>query len=174
VAEPYWYGLLLVGGIFLLFTAVLLILTPLIQARDTSVLKVTKSRWNTDYLCLLSIAIFFYVAWGFGLPSLHPLNIGAARIIFQVIFIMSSFLLGVFVVLSLILYNPCKGKRKSTFSEVQAANENPYKDNVYMMEKKEDEDNISYTVPDYNEQQLGSMDDGDDPEIKLDLARSEF
>ena len=49
-----------------------------------------------------------------------------------------------------------------------------------MMEKKEDEDNISFTLPDYNDlqYQLQGNEGGDDEDAKEDLgdmlARAEF
>ena len=43
--------------------------------------------------CSLSLILFF-ITWGFGIPAIHRLNIGI-RIIFQVIFITGSFLLGI-------------------------------------------------------------------------------
>ena len=149
MSEPYWYGLLLIGGIFLIFTAVTLIIIPTVRGKNSHAKKGTKPRWHTDYIGIFSISIFFYLAWGFGLPSVHPLNIGDVRILFQVIFIVSSCLLGtLIVILSLILYNPCVKRLPFRLVRTNHATDEsspPYNDNIIMMEKKEDKDNISYT-----------------------------
>ena len=98
MSEPYWYGLLLIGGIFLISTAVILVLTPIFRPKNDY--SGFSSRWYADYIGLFSICVFFYLAWGFGLPSSQPLYLGAARALFQVVFIISNCVLGLLMVLS--------------------------------------------------------------------------
>jgi len=52
------------------------------------------STWVKEYVRLALSLILFFITWGFGIPATHRLNIGI-RIIFQVIFISGSFLLGI-------------------------------------------------------------------------------
>lgn len=50
--------------------------------------------WVFEYIGLFFVFVFYFVAWGFGLPATNPLNLGVTRPVFQVIFIGASFLLG--------------------------------------------------------------------------------
>ena len=106
VSGPYWYGLLLVAGMFLLLTAVFIVLLP-VQVKygqDSQELKsVLGSPRYTNYVAVIVISICFYLAWGFILPALRPLNLGVVRIVFEVIFIVCSSLMGLVMVLCYIL-----------------------------------------------------------------------
>ena len=105
MAGPYWYGLLLVGGLMLLFTGLLLGIIPLLRRRGDSQDQEKRgpgfsSRWSIDYIALFAICVCFGVTWAFGLPSLRPLHLGAVRIVFQIVFVASNILLGILMVLS--------------------------------------------------------------------------
>ena len=50
--------------------------------------------------------MLFYIAWGFGLPAAHSLNLGPARLIFQVIFIVATIALGVLMLIFFCILSP--------------------------------------------------------------------
>ena len=138
VSGPYWYGLLLIGGLLLLFTTLFLFLVPFLHVKGK---RGFSSRWYNDYIGLLVICICFYVAWGFGLPATRPLNLGAVRIVFQVIFIVSNILLGLTMIITYCLLSEqvralCHTHRQYDISEFSRQ---PVDDNQYAMTKKDDE-----------------------------------
>ena len=177
MSEPYWYGLLLIGGIFLIFTAVILVLTPTVRPKDDY--SGFSSHWYADYIGLFSICVFFYLAWGFGLPSSQPLYLGAARIIFQVVFIISNCVLGLLMVLSYCLLSRAlycqrsKGGSHSFEARVPPASD----PNIYSMEETKTNEGIHF------ENMACAVDDGESPppdyeslpgaDGKADLGRRE-
>ncbi len=100
VFGAYWYGLLLVGGLFMLLTIVLLVIAP-IHAKYAHVQPKSSSRlgWYAEYISLVFVAIFFFVAWGFGIPATHPLHLGIVRVVFQGIFIVCNIFQGLVMVI---------------------------------------------------------------------------
>lgn len=98
MSGPYWFGLLLTGSMFLLLTSVFIVLIPVHLKYGHEQKFVSGSRY-TNYIAILAISVCFYLAWGFGLPATRPLNLGAVRLVFEVIFIVCSCLLGLVMVL---------------------------------------------------------------------------
>lgn len=140
MSEAYWFGLLLVGGLFVLLTIVLLVIAP-IHAKFGQVQLKASSRlgWYAQYFGIVFFAIFFFVAWGFGIPATHGLGLGPARVTFQVIFIICSVCQGVFMVLCFCLLSKevrqafCCGELRVSYPITNASNggggnvdENPY------------------------------------------------
>ena len=82
----------------MLVTAVLFIAAAINRKRQPRRKEEDKSFW-ISFFGLFVVFTLFYVAWGFGLPSVHPLNLGVARAIFQVIFIIATIALGVLMIL---------------------------------------------------------------------------
>jgi uncharacterized membrane protein YgcG len=95
----------LIGGIELLVTAVLFIMAAINRKRQPRRKEEDKSFW-ISFFGLFAVFMLFYLAWGFGLPSVHPLNLGPARAIFQVIFIIATIALGVVMLLFFCLLSP--------------------------------------------------------------------
>lgn len=54
-----------------------------------------EDNWRNEFVGLFIVFVLFFVAWGFGLPALHPLNLGVTRVVFQVILIVATIALGV-------------------------------------------------------------------------------
>ena len=82
----------------MLGTAVLFIAAAINRKRQPRRKEEDKSFW-ISFFGLFVVFTLFYLAWGFGLPSVHPLNLGPARAIFQVIFIVATIALGVLMLL---------------------------------------------------------------------------
>ena len=100
MSGPYQYGLLLIGGLLLVCTAFFLFMVPILHLTSKKTEKHGfSSHWYNDFIGLIGICICFYVAWGFGLPALRPLNLGIVRIVFQVIFIVATIILGLLMIL---------------------------------------------------------------------------
>lgn len=194
VSGPYWYGLLLIGGMFLLLTSVLLILYP-VQAKYGNAQKssIGLSRY-TDYVGLLAISICFYLAWGVVLPATRPLNLGAVRVVFQVIFIVCSSLLGLLMVLCYCILS--ESVRKAYCQCCKRSNqsyefrENPYvtDDNVFAMTPKDEEECVEFKnpavdddppPPDYNSLMAGNAQKETSaaetgPDNKADLGKADL
>lgn len=100
VSGAYWFGLLLVGGLFMLLTVILVIISP-IHAKFGQVRSKSSSRgdWYAEYFGLILVSICFYLAWGFGIPATLPLHLGVTRVILQVMFIVCNVLQGLVMVL---------------------------------------------------------------------------
>ena len=97
----YWVGLLFPGCVIGIIIAVLLVVIP-IRRKGDSVLKLgagNQTTWKREYFGLLLIAALYYIAWAFGLPQTNTLGLGALRIIFQLIFVVATGLLGLSIFL---------------------------------------------------------------------------
>lgn len=136
VAEPYWYGLLLIGCSFLVLSIVFIFMFPFnVKYIHTEKKKSTYPRY-TDYIALITIVAFFYIAWGFGLPATRPIYLGVARVIFEIIFIVFSSLLGFAMVLFYIILSDkvrnacCRNRLDPSSRQMYAYSVGD--DNVYM------------------------------------------
>lgn len=85
----------------MLLTIAALIAIPVVKRK--SVAEVSHDPWRRDFIGLAVICLCYYVAWGFGLPAMLTLGSGAMRVLFQVIYILASSLLGVFLLLFFVL-----------------------------------------------------------------------
>lgn len=118
------------------------------------------NKWYIDFIGLILVASCFFIAWGFGLPSTRPLNMGLLRLIFQILFIAFCALCGIFLVVFFCLLSQqvreaiccCFYQRRKGNFDVT---ENPYfteqrldgdGDNTYAMETKgaKDEGGLHY------------------------------
>ena len=96
MSEPYWYGLLLIVGMFLLLTVIFIIVLPIhLKYSDSG----SKKAHYSKYVALIAVSLCFYLAWGFVLPATRPLYLGDVRIVFEIIFIVCSSLLGLLMIL---------------------------------------------------------------------------
>lgn len=85
-------------------TAVLFVVGVVVRKRQPRS-KEEDKQWWIEFFGLFVIFALFFVAWGFGLPAVHPLNLGVTRVLFQVIFMVAIIAVGmtmlvVFCVLS--------------------------------------------------------------------------
>ena len=81
----------------MLLTAIVLVAIPIVKRR--AVAKGSHDPWLREFVGLLLVYICYFVAWGFGLPAMVTLGNSVMRILFQVIYILASSLLGVFLLL---------------------------------------------------------------------------
>ena len=63
-------------------------------------------QWWIEFIGLFIVFALFFVTWGFGLPAVHPLNLGIARVVFQVIFIVANIVLGVTMIVVFCALSP--------------------------------------------------------------------
>lgn len=103
VQQPFWYGLLIPAMLFMLLTAVVLVAIPVVKRR--AVAKGSHDPWLREFVGLLLVYICYFVAWGFGLPSMVSLGNGSMQVLFQVIYILASSLLGVFLLLFFAIFS---------------------------------------------------------------------
>lgn len=89
----------------MLATAVLFIAAAITRKRLPRKKEEDKSFWIT-FFGLFIVFVLFYIAWGFGLPAVHPLNLGPVRIIFQVIFIIATIALGILMLIFFCMLPP--------------------------------------------------------------------
>ena len=89
----------------MLVTAVLFIVAAIARKKQPRNKEEDKSFW-IEFFGLFIVFTLFYIAWGFGLPSVHPLNLGTARVIFQVIFIIATIALGVLMLIFFCMLSP--------------------------------------------------------------------
>ena len=99
----------------LLLTLLLLILFPLdlVKRRSSQRPDTIYSDWYYDYIGHITVASCFFVTWAFGLPAMGVLNTSSLQLSTQVIFIITSFLFGVLLVLCYCLFP--QNVRKSIF-----------------------------------------------------------
>lgn len=166
--EAYWYGMLLIGGLLLLLTMIFILIFPFNVRYVHNAKSKTKTTFPryTDYITLMVVTLFFYAAWGFGLPALRPLNLGILRIIFECIFIVCSGLLGVAMVCGYVFFSEkvrnacCRHSPDPNTRQVygfNAANENVYMTNVGDDEIPFSEMDANKPPPDYDTLDGGSM-----------------
>lgn len=140
---PYQLGLLLPSCLSLAVAFILLVVAPCIRSRYPQS-KDESSTWVREYIGLLVIVILFWIAWGFGIPATHPLNRGnLLRTVFQIIFIIGTFLLGIAVFLFFCLLSrearekwskllPCVCKSRRTGYAFTTDNTQLAEENLYM------------------------------------------
>ena len=89
----------------------------IVQKRPLRIKGSIKSFW-IEYFGLLVVSVLFYIAWGFGLPAVHSLNLsGPVRLVFQVIFIIATIALGVLMFIFFCILSPdIREAWKSIFS----------------------------------------------------------
>ena len=171
----FWYGLFLIGGLLLLLTAFLLVLIPILRrGSNTTDKRGFNSRWYSDYIGLFIIAICFYITWGFGLPALRPLYLGALRLVFQIIFLLGNIILGIVMIVVYCLLS--EQVRAIVVKPVYTMDEQHADDNIYTMtmnEKNEELyfqnlDDISLLPPAYSDVELEDI----GPESKEDLVQT--
>lgn len=63
-------------------------------------------QWWIEFLGLFIVFALFFVTWGFGLPAVHPLNLGITRVVFQFIFIVANIVLGVTMLVMFCVLSP--------------------------------------------------------------------
>ncbi len=95
--EPYQYGLLLPWGIIHLLSYARMLISPCVRKQLSSKSSPAFRNWLREHIGLLVALILFDIAWGVGLPSMHPLDLGSTRKVLQVAFIIASFFLGLAV-----------------------------------------------------------------------------
>ena len=96
VDQPYWFALIAPWGIIHLLAYIVLLFSPFVYRHKNKIMG-SHSTWLREHIGLLLAFVFFDIAWGVGLPSTHSLDLGAIRVIFQVIFVVSSILLGLVI-----------------------------------------------------------------------------
>ena len=57
--------------------------------------KFTAGSWFEEWLGIALTLLIFELAWGFGLPATNSLDLGATRLIFQILFLLGSLALGI-------------------------------------------------------------------------------
>ena len=87
-------------------TAILFVVGIVMRLRTPRNKENGDRQWWMEFTGLFIIFILFYVAWGFGLPALHPLNLGLIRVVFQVIFIAAIITLGIIMVVFFCVLSP--------------------------------------------------------------------
>lgn len=78
---------------------------PIKRKADPAVKIGDQVSWRRDYVGLILVAVFYYIAWGFGLPQTNTLGLGALRVIFQLIFVVATGLLGLSLVFVLCFFS---------------------------------------------------------------------
>ena len=143
MSGPYWYGLLLIGGMFLLLTVILIIMFPVHLKYGH-----TKKANYSKYIALIAVSLCFYLAWGFVLPATRPLYLGAVRIVFEIIFIVCSSLLGLLMILFYCFLTEVRQiycQRCAHTRQSYGVTESPVEDeNLYVMTKKDTETGIHF------------------------------
>jgi hypothetical protein len=90
--EPYWYGLLLVGGLIHMLAWLFLFAgLCVVHIRREKI----NTQWFEEWLGIAITLAVFELAWGFGLPSTNTLGLGASRLVFQIIFVVGCIALGI-------------------------------------------------------------------------------
>ena len=123
----------------MLLTIVLLAIAPIHFKYGSVQQKSSRFAWYAEYFGVLAVAILFYVAWGFGIPATHPLNLGVARVIFQVIFIVCSICQGVVMVLCFCFLSQkvrhacCCGQIRPSYPITNTSNAGTTDANAYAM-----------------------------------------
>lgn len=75
--------------------------------------------WFKEWLGIAMILIVFEVTWGLGIPSTNSLGLGATRLVFQIIFVVCSVLLGLVVFLTFVLLcSDARGMWSSGFNYI--------------------------------------------------------
>ncbi|CAI8042979.1 Adhesion G protein-coupled receptor L3 [Geodia barretti] len=90
--EPYWYGLLLVGGLIHMLAWLFLFAgLCVVHIRREKI----STQWFEEWLGIALTLAVFELAWGFGLPSTNTLGLGASRLVFQIVFVVGCIALGI-------------------------------------------------------------------------------
>lgn len=100
----------------MLAMAVLFVVGIVVRMKQTHS-KQENKQWWIEFVGLFVTFVLFFVAWGFGLPALHQLNLGAVRVVFQIIFVVSIIALGVVILVFFCILSPeIREAWKSLFS----------------------------------------------------------
>lgn len=65
--------------------------------------------WFEEWLGIALTILFFELAWGFGLPATNSLELGATRLVFQILFLVLCVLLGLVMFIFFVLL-PVEGR----------------------------------------------------------------
>lgn len=65
--------------------------------------------WFEEWLGIALTILFFELAWGFGLPATNSLDLGATRLVFQIVFLVLCILLGLVMFIFFVLV-PMEGR----------------------------------------------------------------
>ena len=147
---PYWLGLILPWAITHVIAYGLLFLafcTSQPESKDAS--SNDKTTWKREQAGLLLAMVLFDIAWGFGLPALQYSETldNSLRTAFQIIFIVSSILLGVVVFLFFgLLSREVRNKimsvvpgRRQTFSPAAFTDQHQVTENTYALKEVDKE-----------------------------------
>ena len=157
---------------------ILLIIAPLATKSNQIKQKSQSDRWFTDFIGLVVVSIFFYLAWGFGIPATLPLYLGVTRVILQVVFIVCNILQGLVMVLCY-----CQKVWRAYNLQNNVENFAPAEDNLYGMTTDEgllfenplaDQSVTDESLPDYDAvnfefEQETQISPSYEPEEKVDV-----
>lgn len=89
----------------MLAVAVLFVVGVVLRKRQPRS-KEEDKQWWIEFFGLFIVFALFFVAWGFGLPAAHSLNLGITRLVFQVVFILAHIVLGVIMLVVFCILSP--------------------------------------------------------------------